>query len=218
MNTEIKKEVTREISNLGPSEYALAVSKVEDPNNVAAIMAAVADYRKQFESKHGVMSNGASAYATRDQWQAIARDADASARRELLKESALLSEVDELTRRADEAKRIADERTAELNRLWSEYSSLPDRISSTQLDLDSTNEAIKSLDPAELRKDYKDWFRSMLDIKSQVHPLVFAQRAEILITAELRREVLEEKASELEAQLVEMRKRIKQLSKQLGAK
>jgi|SRR6516225_6629632 hypothetical protein len=100
----IKNEVELQISNLGPSEYALAVSKVEDPTNVAAIIEAVTDYRKQFEAKHGIINNGAAAFATRQQWEAVGRDAEANAKREALKDSAILREVDELTRKADEAR------------------------------------------------------------------------------------------------------------------
>jgi hypothetical protein len=92
MENAIKEAVQAQISNLGPNEYALAVSKVEDPTNVNAIVETASDYRKQYESKHNVISNGASSFATREQWTAIARDADDSARRELLKDSQLLKE------------------------------------------------------------------------------------------------------------------------------
>jgi len=40
--------------------------------------------------------------------------------------------------------------------------------------------------------------------------------AAVIVTAALRREVLNEKAGELEAQLVALRKRNKELSKKLG--
>jgi hypothetical protein len=160
---EIKNEIERQISNLGPSEFTLAVSKVEDPTNVAAIIEAVTDYRKQFETKHGVINNGAAAFATRQQWEAIARDAEASAKRELLKDSSILREVDELVAKAEQAKHLADERQAELNRLHAEFFNLPERIASAQRELDSLNATLSELNVDALKADYKRLCRAVLD-------------------------------------------------------
>jgi chromosome segregation ATPase len=210
----IKNAVEQQISNLGPSEFALAVSKVENPNNVAAIIEAVTDYRKQFESKYGVINNGAAAFATRDQWEAIGCDAEGSAKRELLKDSSLLREVDELTRKATEARRLADERQAELNRLHAELSSLPDRISATQRELDSLNATLSELNVDTLKADYKRLYRAVLDGgQNDKFAEVFAAAA--IVTVDLRREVLTAKTGEIEASLVEMRRRVKELKRRL---
>jgi hypothetical protein len=211
----IKDAVQAQINNLGPSDFALAVSKVEDPTNVNAIIEAVTDYRKQFESKHGVISNGSASFATKSQWEGIAADAESSAKRELLKDSSLLKEVDELTRKADEAKRVADERTAELNRLHAEHSSLPDRISAAQRQLDSLNATMRELNVDALKSDYKRLFRAVIDGgRTDQFAEVFAAAA--IVTCELRRDVLTEKAGEIESRLVDMRKRSRELKRKLS--
>jgi hypothetical protein len=134
MNPQIKKAVSSQVNYVGDSEYLLAVSRVEDPNDVNAIVEFIQGYRKPFESGK-IISNGAAAFATQEVWQVVSAESDNSAKRELLRESALLVEVDELTRKADEAKRLADERTAELNRLYREYAVLPDKIRGAQSEL-----------------------------------------------------------------------------------
>ena len=217
MGNEIKNQVKHQVNYLGDSEYLLAVSRVEDPNDVNAIVEEVNKHRAPFESGK-ISSFGGAAYANQETWRAIASDADTAARRRLLNSSALLSEADELTLKAQEAKRLADEKNAELNRLWSEFSSLPDCIRSAQNELDGINSQLKCLDDNSLREEYKDWFREVLGSGSAVSPLVYATKAAILVGADLRREVLNEKANELEAQLVEYRKRNKELGKQLGKK
>jgi len=211
----IKNEVELQISNLGPSEFTLAVSRVQDPTNVAAIIGAATDYRKQFESKHGVINNGSAAFATRDQWEATARDAEASAKRELLKDTALLKEVDELTRKADEAKRLAHERTAELNKLHAEFSSLPDRIASSQRELDQINATLSEISVDSLKADYKRLCRAVID-GGQTDRFAEVFSAAAIVTCDLRREVLTEKAGQIEASLVEMRRRNKELKRKLS--
>ena len=47
----IKNAVEQTISNLGPSEYTLAVSKVEDPLNVNAIVEAIYRLSKAIRSE-----------------------------------------------------------------------------------------------------------------------------------------------------------------------
>jgi hypothetical protein len=211
----LKNAVQAQVNNVGPSEFALAVSKVEDPTNVAAIIEAVTDYRKPFESKHGVISNGSASFATKEQWEGIAADAEASAKRELLKDSSILREVDELTRKAEEAKRLADERTAELNRLHAEQSRLPDQIASAQSQLNSLNVTMSELNVDTLKADYRRLYRAVLDGgRTDQFAELFAAAA--IVTCELRREVLTAKASEIEASLVEMRRRNKELKRKLS--
>ena len=190
--------------------------RVENPSDIPAIVEAITDYREQFE--HGrVTSNGAASFATKEVWETIAAESESSAKRELLKSSTLLAEMDELTRKAEEAKRLADERAAELNRLYSEHNSLPDKISSTQRELDATNLELKKCDADSIRAEYKRHFRAILDgANADQFSQVFLAAA--IVTCDMRKEVLVEKANEREARLVEMRKRSKQLSKQLGTR
>jgi hypothetical protein len=98
--------------------------------------------------------------------------------------------------------------------LWFEYSAIPDKISATQRELDSIKNGLKELDPVELREEFKHHFRAVID-GGITDPFAQVQMAAIIVTADLRREVLEEKASDLEAKLVELRRRNKELAKKL---
>jgi hypothetical protein len=214
MENEIRNEVERQVSNVGESELALAITKVEDPHNAVMIAAWINDYRKQFE-RGRVMSTGASSYASREVWQDIARQSNDSCKRELLGSSALLQEADDLTRKAREAQQLADAKTAELNRLYSEFNTLPERITSAQRELDGANEASKNLTDDKLRQEYKDWFKTVINSANTVHPVLYATKAAALVTANIQRECYREKVAELEARLVEMRKKHSQLAKKL---
>jgi hypothetical protein len=182
-----KEEVQREVANLRESELALAITKVEDPHNAVAIAVWINEYRKQFE-RGRVMSTGASSYASREVWQQVASESNESCRRKLLGSSALLQEADDLTRKAREAQQLADAKTAELNRLYSEFNSLPERITSAQRELDAANEAIRNLADDKLRQEYKDWFKEVINSANSVHPVLYAAKAAALVTAGIHRE------------------------------
>jgi len=179
------------------------------------MIAAITDHRRQYESKHGVINNGAGAYATRDQWDAIAAGADDSARRQQLADSALLKECDELNLKAQEALRIAKERRTQLNALHAEYAALPDRISNTQREVESINNTLKELNVDTLKDDYRRLFRAVID-GGQTNQFAEAFAAAAIGTCELKREVLTAKASEIETSLVEMRRKLKELRKKLS--
>jgi hypothetical protein len=86
MEHPIRKEVERQISYVGDSEYALAVSRVGNASDVKAIVEAIVEHRQQFEAGR-VTSNGCASFTTRENYQAIAAESDAGAKRELLKSS-----------------------------------------------------------------------------------------------------------------------------------
>jgi len=102
-----------------------------------------------------------------------------------------------------------------LNALWLEYSAIPDRIPQAQHELESIRSSIADLDPAKLNQEFKRHLRAVID-GGITDPFAQVQMAAVIVTADLRREVLNEKAGELEAQLVALRKRNKELSKKLG--
>jgi hypothetical protein len=113
------------------------------------------------------------------------------------------------------ARRLGGERQAELNRLHAEFSSLPERISNTQRELDSLNTALSELNVEILKADYKSLFRTILD-GGRTDQLALVFSAAAIVTCDLRREVLTEKAGEIEASLVEMRRRNKELKRKLS--
>ena len=212
-NNELKRTVALRVPYMTDAEYQLGyLNTTEKTEN--AIVEAIEVYRKPFAEGRTVGVSGAVG-ATKEQWQAIARDSDKAAKAELLKSSAELVELNRLEKIADEARKAAEAKERELNALWSEYSSLPDRISATQAELDSIRSSISDLDPAKLNEAFKRHFRAVIDggitdLFAQV------QMAAVIVTTDLRREVFNEKAGELEAQLIALRKRNKDLSKKLG--
>ena len=212
-NNELKRTVALRVPYLTDAEYQLgylnATVKTEN-----AIVEAIEAHRKPFAQGRTVGVSGAVG-ATEEQWQANSRDADKAAKAELLKNSAELVELDRLEKIAAQARKAAEAKERELNALWSEYSALPDRISAAQRELDSIRSSIADLEPAKLNEEFKRHFRAVID-GGITDPFAQVQMAAVIVAADLRREVLNEKAGELEAQLVALRKRNKELSNKLG--
>ena len=112
MNKELKREVFLQINYLGESEYALAYSRAET-KDVATIVEAIQQHRKTFEDGR-VASIGSAAFASQEQWKALAGESERSARDLLMQSSSELAELDRLEKAAFEAKRLADAKNREL--------------------------------------------------------------------------------------------------------
>jgi len=195
------------------AEYQLGyLNAAERTEN--AIAEAIEAHRGPFAEGRTVGVSGAVG-ATKEEWQAIARDSDKAAKAELLKSSAELNELQRLEKIAEEARKAAEAKERELNALWSEYSATPDRISAAQRELESIRSAIADLELAKLNQEFRRHFRAVID-GGITDPFAQVQMAAVIVTADLRREVLNEKAGGLEAQLVTLRRRNKELSKKLG--
>jgi DNA repair exonuclease SbcCD ATPase subunit len=198
---------------MGDNEFRLAYSKAEikDANNIVELVEA---HRKQF-AEGRVASVGSMTMASPETWAAIANESDAAARRELLQSSAVLTELDELERKAREAQQAADAKNRELNALWTEYNAIPDKIEKINVRLADIATALASLDTAKLETGFRELYRAALD--GAIHdPFAQMQFAGLLVTAPLRKEVLTKLATELETELVELKARSKVLAKRLS--
>src|SRR5215471_6190168 len=125
MDTEIRREVALQINYLGDSEYALAYGRAET-KDVATIVEAIQQHRKTFEEGR-VASIGSAAFASQEQWKALAAESERAARDILLGSSSELAELDRLEKAALETKRLADAKNRELELAWSEFSRIPER-------------------------------------------------------------------------------------------
>jgi hypothetical protein len=130
MNEELKREVSLQINYLGDSEYALGYNRAET-KDVATIVEVINKHRAQFDGGK-VYSIGSASYATVENWKSLACASDQAARNELLRHSSELSELDELERKANEARRVADEKNRALQAAWNEFSALPEKADNRQ--------------------------------------------------------------------------------------
>ena len=146
---------------MGNNEFLIGYSRAET-KSVNEIAEFIEDHRKPF-SDGRVASIGAAAMASAEVWQKIAEESDAAAKRELLKDSSELAELNKLERAAAEAKRLADAKQDELTRAWNEYNSLPEKAKAISLKLAQFDNTLRELEPEVLEKGYKDTFRSMLN-------------------------------------------------------
>lgn len=130
--TELFNELDKQFT-IGSSEFELAVRNTE--KNGTSVADEIQRHRAKFE-KNRTASIGAAQYASSESWEAIRQDSEKAAREALLGESTMLTEVNELTRKADEARRLADQRSRELQALWSEFQNIPGKMKrlSEQLD------------------------------------------------------------------------------------
>jgi hypothetical protein len=101
--------------------------------------------------------------------------------------------------------------------LWNEWSFLPEKADKIKLQLSQIASGLESLDPTQLAEDFRRHYRAILD-GGQADPFAQVQLAAVIVTAPLRKEVLEEKRAALEAEYAELRKRNKELGKRLGRK
>jgi len=153
--------------------------------------------------------------ASAEVWQQVAGESNAAARQELLAGSPDLIEAEELARTAEEAARLAQAKQDELNRLWNEWASLGEKADSNKLQLAQIANTLTELDPVKLAEDFKRFHRAILN-GGRADPFAETQLAANIVVAPLRKEVLTEKQSQLEAELADLRKRNKELGKQLN--
>jgi hypothetical protein len=212
-NNEPKRTVALRVPYMTDAEYQVGYLNAEEKTK-NSIVEAIEQHRKPFAEGRTVDVSGAVG-ATKEHWQAIARDSDKAAKAELLKNSAELIELERLEKIAVEARKAAAAKERELNALWSECNAIPDRISQAQNELEAIRSSIADLDPAKLDQEFKRHFRAVID-GGITDPFAQVQMAAVIVRADLRREVFNEKAGELEARLVALRKRNKELSKKLG--
>jgi hypothetical protein len=198
---------------LGDSEYALALSRVKTPD-AAAIVEAIQQHRKQFEDGK-ITSIGSATFAPAEQWKALAAESERAARNELLESSSELTEVNELERKAEEARQAADKANRELESAFGEFSRIPERADAIKLELDGIAKLLSELEIEKIEADFKQHYKAMLNGWT-VDPFTQTTLAGLLVTCELRKECLNENAEALNKDLGELKARSKLLAKQLG--
>jgi len=212
MNKELKREVFLQINYLGESEYALAYSRAET-KDVATIVEAIQQHRKTFEDGR-VASIGSAAFASQEQWKALAGESERSARDLLMQSSSELAELDRLEKAAFEAKRLADAKNRELESAWNEFSRIPERADAIRLELDGIAKLLQELEPEKIEADFKRHYKATLN-GSAADPFAQTALAGLLVTRQLRKECLNEKAEDLNKKLAELKARSKALAKKL---
>lgn len=214
MNNELQREVALRVNRLGTNEYRLALSRAENKNDANQLVELVEAFRLPF-SEGRVSSIGSMVAASAETWARIAEEADAAAKRELLKSSAVLTELEELKRKARLAQEEADRKSRELQALWDSYNSLPEQIQTRELKLAQLGNEIRSLDPKQLEENFKSLYRAMLN-GVLGSPVSLNDIGMLLYTSGLRVEVLSTKAEELQKEIADLRARLKQVSRKLG--
>jgi hypothetical protein len=126
MNEELKRTVSLRVNYMTEAGFQLGYLKAENKTE-GEIVAAIETHRKPFAEGRTVGLNG-HVGATKEQWQAIARDSDKAAKAILLKNSAELSELERLEKIAEDARKAAEAKERQLNDWWTEYNNLPGRI------------------------------------------------------------------------------------------
>ena len=126
-------------------------------------------------------------------------------------------QLDRLEKAALQAKRLAEAKNRELESAWNEFSRIPERAYAIRLELDGIAKLLSELEPGKAEADFKQQYMQMLNGATADG---FAQTAlaGLLVTRELRKECLNEKAAELNNELSELKARSKALAKKLGQK
>jgi hypothetical protein len=209
MNHELRQEVSQRV----PFRAAYSKAETKDANTIAEL---IEEHRKPF-SEGKVASIGAMTMASQETWAKIAEESEAAARRELLKNSAELSELERLERAAEEAQRLAEAKNAELSRLWSEYNNLPEKVEAINIRQAQIATELRSLEPEALKESFKSAFSALVRGASGSQDGLNLI-AGMVATREWRVEVLEHLENELESELSGLRARSKVLAKKLGQK
>jgi DNA repair exonuclease SbcCD ATPase subunit len=162
-----------------------------------------------------IASIGSATFANAETWRAIAAEAEKAARAEFLKSSAELSELERLETVAAEARKAADAKERELQALWSEFQSIPEKAEKLNDRLNAITNELRALDSAKIEADFKAMYKNVWQ-GAMVDPFAQMQLAGLLVTAPLRKEVLNSLAEELQTQLADMKARHKALSRKLG--
>jgi hypothetical protein len=216
MNNEIRREACLRLNRLGNDEFRLALSRAINKDDVNEIVQLVEAFRSPFAE--GKAANlGSIIAATPEAWQAVANEADAAARAELLQDSSEFNALQKLEKAANEARKLAEAKHAELSRDWDKYSATPEQLDMTNTRLARINSELESLDAQVLETEFKGHYKSLLN--GSVASAGFLDAVSIKpLTVSLRREVLEKLQQELETEATGLKARQKQLAKRLGRK
>jgi hypothetical protein len=104
MNHDLRTEVESQINRLGENEFRLAYSRAKT-KEARTIIELIEEFRKPFTE--GLASIGSMVVANQETWARLAERSDPAAKRELLANSAVLTELNELERKAREAQKAS---------------------------------------------------------------------------------------------------------------
>jgi hypothetical protein len=215
MDNELKREVALQVQYCGDSELALGYSRAQI-KTVASVVEEIQKFRAKYEA--GKVSGIAGAtFASADNWKAIAAESEREARNILLGNSSLLSEVSDLEKKAAEAHRAAEQANRELEAVWNEYQTLPDKAAGINRRLVTLKADRESLDVEKLNADFREFYRAILE-GALVDRMALVFQAGVIATRDLRLEVIGQLETKLQAELVELKARSKVVAKKLGQK
>lgn len=198
------------------NEWRLAYSRATNKNHANEIVELIEEHRKPFAE--GKTANiGTAIFASAEAWEAIACASDEDAKRELLKSSANLTELEKLERAARQAQEAADAASRELQAVWQEFNGIPDQLEAIAVKQEQISNERQALETEKLEAEFKRLYRSLLD-GARASVGFMDQIAVRLATTPLRREVLSSVDAELSAKADDLKVRQKQLSKRLGMK
>jgi hypothetical protein len=207
--TELLRVAANQFPKLSTSEFELAFRKASERNDELDMSMRIDEeieaHRQQFTQGATHMSEAG--------WNAAYKEADTAARAELLKTSAILSELSALEKRAVEAKQAAEAADRQLQALWSEFQGLPARATALIDRLTGIANARAELDSVETT--FKATYRQILD-GAIADPFALSFQASMITTANLRREVLSGLESELQDELKKLNERNAKVAKQLS--
>jgi hypothetical protein len=156
-------------------------------------------------------------FASDANWKSIAAESEKAARDILLADSSLLQEADELTRRATEAKSLADAKNRELQSLWSDFQSLPGKADAINAKLADLQAERATLDLDKLNTAFAEHYRALLSGRTQDR-MVLDFCAATIASRDLRLSIIAELEGGLTKELSELKARSKALAKKLGRK
>ena len=134
-----------------------------------------------------------------------------------MRTSDALANLNELEANALNAKRGAEQAAAALEALWNQFNQLAPRAANINQRLTALEVELQEVQPEKLASEFRKLYRATLEGGSvDRFSVVFASAA--MVTANLRREVIEELQSELKAELATLQKKNKALCRQLGQK
>jgi hypothetical protein len=208
---ELFRVLGTQIPRLQISEFEAAYRNNADKADDATVLMKLIE--ADINARRDKFSGGAT-YLPAGGWDKIFAQADDEARWEILQSSDVLANLNELEAKALDAKRAA-EQAAALEALWSEFNSLAPRSANINKRLTALEVELQELQSEKLASDFRKLYRATLDgAHLDQFATVFASA--LIVTANLRREVIEELQSELKAELATLQKRNKALCRQLG--
>jgi hypothetical protein len=228
---ELKRELSIQFGTLGDGEFELAVqTATETSKNIDEfrrnLIAAIESHRQSVTGPN----RGLASFEIRTEqaWKELYQRFEEQARRELLSSSAEIKTLNKLQADALKAQQAAQAKEAEINRLFSEFSQLPDRAKQLTDRLASLTAAREQLAEERLTATFIDSYRDALSCAptignvTQLRQMYAAAEqqaqayAALVATRIMRLGIIDEAEADLNAQLAKLRDANQRLAKQLG--